>query len=112
MSKEKLEQEVREAAEAMQRAAAKIGEQATALNSANGEVANLKTQVSDLQSKLAAGGAVSTEELDSLANTLDGAQTALDAAVNATTAAQEATTEAATTAENVDTSTVTDAAQG
>jgi len=112
MSKEKLEQEVREAAEAMQRAAAKIGEQAAALKTANDETANLKTQVSDLQTKLASGGAVSTEELDALATTLDGAQTALDAAVNATTAAQEATTQAADTAAAVDTSTVTDAAQG
>lgn len=112
MSKEKLEQEVREAADAMKRAATKIGEQDTANAALKTDLDNAKSQLADAQAKLAAGGVISEDDLNSMSSTLDSASNALDAVVTATTGAAEAVTDASAAAENVDTSSATDARQG
>lgn len=112
MSKEKLEQEVREAAEAMQRAAAKIAEQNAANASLKSELDTAKAQATEAQTKLAAGGAITEDDINNLSSTLDNASNALDAVTTATTGAAEAVNDASTAAGNVDTTTVADAPQG
>lgn len=108
MSKERLEQEIAQAVDSMNRAAAKLGEKDTALNAANSSIADLRAQ---LEAAKAAGGA-DAATLDSFASALDAAQTNLDAAVSANTEAVQAVTDAGAAASNVDTSAVTDAPAG
>jgi chromosome segregation ATPase len=100
MSRERLEQEIAQAVDAMNHAAAKIGEQGTALADLKTQLDAAKAQLAEAQAAAASGGDITTA-LDTMASQLDGAQTALDAALAATGGAQEAVTSATDAAASV-----------